>query len=180
MSPDWGKAAMGVKTATVIALLMLSAGCTDGSQENLVAPTVQPTRAPTSAPAAPSPTPSPTTTPLTPQQAAKIYLAAVRPRNTALAKFDADWKASASVEILRADAARMVAAERNFLKVLDSNTWPRSIAENADNLANCIASSITWYDDTTRITNASEILPLPPCGGADANLIRLRLQLPSH
>ena len=175
------RTAMNAKTTALVALLMLSAGCTGGRSDNPAIPTVQPARTstPTLMPTS-TPTPKPIPTPLTIKQAASVYLAAVRPRNKALDKFDADWKASASVDTLRADAARMLVAERHFLEVLANTRWPTTIAENADNLATCIASSVSWYDANTRIKATSDILPPPPCGGGDAQLIRIRLQLPGR
>lgn len=168
---------MGVRATAVVALVMLSGGCSsDGATEDLATPPVQPT----STPVVTTPVPRPSRAPLTVEQAATAYLAAVRPRNSALAKFDADWKASASVETLRQDAALIVAAEQRLLTVLDNNVWPPSIAENADSLAFCVASSISWYDATTRIKSTAEVESPPPCGASDAQLIRLRLQLPSY
>jgi hypothetical protein len=168
---------MGVMVSAVVALVMLSAGCSgNGATEDVVSPPVQPT----STPVVTTPAPRPSLAPLTVEQAATKYLAAVRPRNSALAKFDADWKASASIETLRLDAALIVAAERHFLTVLDNNVWPPSIAENADSLAFCVGSSISWYDATTRMTSTAQIKAPPACGASDAQLIRIRLQLPGY
>lgn len=172
---------MGVR-GFVVALVMLLAGCSgDGPREDLVSPSVQPTSTPvTSMPVTSTPAPRPTGAAMTMEQAAAAYLAAVRPRNSALAKFDADLKAKASIETMRLDAALIVAAERHFLTVLDNNVWPPSIAENADSLAFCVASSISWYDATSRFKSTAEIEPPPACGAGDAQLIRIRLELPSY
>lgn len=167
---------MGVKTVVVIVLLMLSTGCSGSSKVDLPTPTVQPTlTSPSTVPTSPKAQSKPLTT----KQAAEAYLAAVRPRNSALTKFNEDWKGSAPVETLRAAAARMLAAERQFLAALDNTTWPPSIAENAGSLATCITLNVSWYESATRINESDEIRQPPPCGGGDAQLIRIRLQLPS-
>jgi len=168
---------MRIKVTTVVAVLMVAAGCSgDGPEDNLPSPTVQPTFTPVPT----TPATRPTEVPLTVEQAAAAYLAAVRPRNSALAKFDADWKGSAPIETLRLDAAQIVAAERRFLKVLDNTVWPPSIADNTANVAFCVASNISWYEATTRIKDTREIKSPPACGASDAQLIRIRLQLPGY
>ena len=179
---------MGVRTVVVVAVLMLSAGCGgDAPTDDLNTPTVRPSPAPTVTsptatftPVPTTPRPRPTSAALTAKQAAKVFVTAVRPRNVALAKFDADLKASAAVDILRQDAIELLAAERQFLAVLDETAWPEPILENVESLANCIATSILWYDASTRIKQPSDVRLPPTCGGSDAQLIRLRLELPSY
>jgi hypothetical protein len=182
---------MSVKTAVVVAVLILSAGCDGGGPtDDFNTPTVRPSPTPTAtstatstatfSPVPTTPRPRPTSAALTARQAAKVFVTAVRPRNVALAKFDADLKASASVDILRQDAIELLAAERQFLAVLDQTAWPESILENVESLANCIATSILWYEVSTRIKQPSDVRLPPTCGGSDAQLIRLRLELPSY
>src|SRR5687768_12165808 len=119
---------MNVKTAVVVAMMLVSAGCGgDGPPDDLNPPTVRPSPTPTAtatatatfSPVPTTPRPRPTSAALTDSQAAKVFVTAVRPRNVALAKFDADLKASASVDVLRQDAIELLAAERRFLAVLD-------------------------------------------------------------
>ncbi|MEU4392567.1 hypothetical protein [Kribbella sp. NPDC023855] len=178
---------MRVKTVVVVAMMLFSTGCGgDGPTDDLNTPTVRPRPTPTATstatftPVPTTPRPRPTSAALSAKQAANVFVTAVRPRNLALAKFDADLKASAPVDVLRQDAIELLAAERQFLAVLDRTAWPESILENVESLANCIATSILWYDVSTRIKQPSDVRLPPTCGGSDAQLIRLRLEVPSY
>jgi hypothetical protein len=142
------------------------------SKPTAASPATTPVLTPTPTPAKP--------TPLTAAQAAKVYLAAVVPRNKTTEKFGDDLDDNASMKTLRADAARARSAERHFLDVLDKTLWPASVVKNTASLSTCTASLIAWFDSVTRVKDKTAITAAPDCGGADAQLIRARLGLSSN
>jgi len=173
------KRAIAFAATAVLAL----GGCSGGKaadQGTGQPSTASPSATPISA--IPTPTPRPTPpkpTPLTLAQAAKVYLAAVAPRNKTADRWSSDWDSNASIKTLRADAVRARAAERHFLDVLDKTLWPASVAKNAANLATCAAAFASWFDLMTRLRDRSGLAAAPDCGGADSQLLRARLGLSS-
>jgi hypothetical protein len=85
--------------------------------------------------------------------------------------------ADALASFLRHLAARR---GRHFLEVLDGTAWPKVVAKNAADLATCIAGDVSWFDTNTRITRRSDMTPASRCGSSDAQLIRVRLRIPSE
>jgi hypothetical protein len=112
-------------------------------------------------------------------QAAKVYLAAVTPRNKVAEKWNENRRVGASAKTYRADAVRGREAERHFLEVLDNTLWPAKVAKNAASLSACTADAVSWFESMSTIKSLSEITDGPTCGGSDAQLIRARLHLPS-
>jgi hypothetical protein len=164
----------------VVALLAVAA-CSNEAPVPGVVPEVRASSAPTASPPTASPTPTRATTPatLTVQEAAKVYLAGVTPRNEAADKWTTHYDNSASAKTLRADAVRARQAERHFLEVLDKTRWPAAVAKNASSLVECTAEFVSWFDSMSRIKTRSDLTAAPTCGGSDSQLIRARLGLPS-
>lgn len=112
-------------------------------------------------------------------EAGKVYLKAVSASNAASDKFDRDYRSDKPLKAIKANAVTGRETKRNLLEVLDTTKWPLVVQDNTKSLAKCVAMDVAWYDSITRVAKRSEIVHAPECDNSDAQLIRVRLHLPS-
>jgi hypothetical protein len=119
---------------------------------------------------------------LTVAQAAKVYLAIVKPFNDALHRLlEEEGKSSPSLSRLRKRAAACADAEVVFLRALSATKWPASVRTEVEDLAKVSGGMLNAMRAASKATSRARydaaFETLPPDTGA-AQRMRAKLGLP--
>jgi hypothetical protein len=167
--------------AAAVAALLAVTGCTGEPGGKRVADTLP---APPTVPSA-SPTPTPSTAPLSREQAAKRYLAIVKPYNLALERLEQAINTGRPMPTVRTLVGQVASANSAHMRDLRATPWPANVrAPVRELLAESARAQAYWRQAAQATTHSGliqAVLKAVQHDGSDAaGSIRRRLDLGAY